>query len=152
MPRSLYQRIEQPQDDGVSKLLGPVETAIMELLWARVSATVRDITAVLQTERQVAYTTVMTIMNNLAEKGLLRRIRLDKRTFLYEAALTREAFMQGASERVVQALIRDFGELALTEFALALEEATPAERTRIKRLLKERVARSRPAEDPADAR
>ena len=145
MPRSLYQRVDQPLDDGLSKLLGPSEMEIMAVMWARYSATVRDVTTILQTTRPVAYTTIMTDMINLAEKGLLRRTPLDKRTHLYEVALTREVYIQQASARVVQALVRDFGDLALAEFALALEAATPEQRTRIRRHMKEKLARARHA-------
>lgn len=151
MPRSLYQRVEQPMDDGLNKLLGPLEAAIMAVMWARQSATVREVTTVLQAERAVAYTTIMTVMINLAEKGLLRRIPLDKRTHLYEVVQTRETFIQQASERVVRALVTDFGDLALAEFARALEAVTPEQRARIRRRLKERAARERPPAGATDA-
>ncbi len=151
MPRSLYQRVEQPMDDGLNKLLGPLEAAIMAVMWARQSATVREVTTVLQAERAVAYTTIMTVMINLAEKGLLRRIPLDKRTHLYEVVQTRETFIQQASERVVRALVTDFGDLALAEFARALDAVTPEQRARIRRRLKERAARERLPDGAADA-
>ena len=142
MPRSLYQRMEQPVDDGLSKLLGPLEIEVMEAMWVRGSATVRDITTVLNAKHPVAYTTVMTIMIHLADKGLLKRTPLDKRTHLYDVVMSRETFMQSASERVVRALIQDFGDIALTQFAIALEEATPDQRQRIKRRMKEKAARA----------
>ncbi len=151
MPRSLYQRVEQPMDDGLNKLLGPLEAAIMEIMWVRQSATVREVTTILQAERAVAYTTIMTVMINLAEKGLLRRIPLDKRTHLYEVVQTRETFIQQASERVVRALVTDFGDLALAEFARALDAVTPEQRARIRRRLKERAARERPPDGATDA-
>src|SRR5438552_8249711 len=100
MPRSLYQRLEQPIDVGLAKLLGPLELAIMELMWARGPATVRDIVAALRPERVLAHTTVMTTMTHLVEKGLLRRAPLDRRTHLYEAALSREQFLPDASARL----------------------------------------------------
>ncbi len=152
MPRSLYQRMEQPADDGLSKLLGPLEIEIMERMWIRASATVRDITTDIQATRSVAYTTVMTVMINLAEKGLLQRTPLDKRTHLYEVATPREAFIQEASERVVQALVHDFGDLALTQFAAVLEAATPEQRARVRRRLKEKAARARQAAGTRDDR
>lgn len=153
MPRSLYQRMEQPADDGISKLLGPLEVEIMEVLWTTQTATVRDVATRLNETREtrpLAYSTVMTIMNNLADKGLLGRTPLDKRTHLYEVRLTRDAFVQQASERVIRALITDFGDVALTQFAQALEEATPEQRARIKRRLKEQAARGRKPAGPVD--
>ena len=147
MPRSLYQRIEQPADDGLSKLLGPLEMEVMAVMWAGQASTVRDVTTQLNTTRPLAYTTVMTIMNNLADKGLLARTPLDKRTHLYRVELSHEAFLRRASERVVRALIADFGDLALTQFAQALEDAPPEQRARVKRRIKEQAARARAADD-----
>ena len=144
MPRSLYQRIDQPAD-GLSKLLGPLEVVIMERMWGCGTATVRDIATDLQADRAVAYTTVMTVMIHLAEKGLLTRTPLDKRTHLYEVAVGREAYIQAANERVARALVQDFGDLALAQFAAMLEEAPPEQRVRVRRLLKERAARERKA-------
>jgi len=51
--------------------------------------------------------------------------------------------------RVVQALVRDFGEFALAEFTAALETVTPQQRQRIRRLRKEQSARQRRAEGAA---
>src|SRR5439155_924565 len=55
------------------KFLGPLEAEVMDRLWKRRSATVRDIVEDLGRSRQLAYTTVMTIMTRLHAKGLLAR-------------------------------------------------------------------------------
>lgn len=139
-------------DDGLNKLLGPLEINVMEIMWARGSATVRDVTTALQATQLVAYTTVMTVMIHLANKGLLRRIPLDKRTHLYQVAPARDAFIQQAGERVVRALVQDFGDLALTQFAAAPAEATPEQRAPVNRRRKEQAARKRAMEGRADER
>ena len=51
------------------------------------------------------YKTVMTVMNRLVEKGLLRRTRLG-RAFVYEAAQPRAAFMDNISRQVALGLVR----------------------------------------------
>jgi predicted transcriptional regulator len=71
---------------------GELEAAIMELLWdADASRLVRDVVSELQPERPLAYTTVMTVMDNLHRKGWLTRKR-DGRAWRYSAALTRESY------------------------------------------------------------
>jgi predicted transcriptional regulator len=71
---------------------GELEAAIMELLWgADASRLVRDVVSELQPERPLAYTTVMTVMDNLHRKGWLTR-RRDGRAWRYSAALTRESY------------------------------------------------------------
>jgi predicted transcriptional regulator len=54
-------------------VLGPRETDVMNLLWNEGPATVREIHSVLGSEGGIAYTTVMTTMSRLAEKGILSR-------------------------------------------------------------------------------
>lgn len=69
---------------------GELEATIMDRLWNRdADATVRDILAELSTERDIAYTTVMSTMDNLHTKGWLSRER-DGRAYRYRPTLTRE--------------------------------------------------------------
>ena len=56
-----------------------------EVMWEVEQATVRQVVAILQERRSIAYTTVMTIMNNLVTKGLLKRIPQGK-AYLYRVA------------------------------------------------------------------
>ena len=71
--------------------LGPLEIAVMEILWAQASCNVRDVAERLG--RPLAYTTVMTTLDRLYKKGLLTR-RKSERAFVYSAALTREEWEQ----------------------------------------------------------
>lgn len=64
--------------------LGELETEIMRRLWRRGSPTsVRELVDELQGEREIAYTTVMTVLDNLHKKGWLQR-ELDGRAYRYE--------------------------------------------------------------------
>jgi predicted transcriptional regulator len=68
----------------LARALGELETEIMRRLWRRASATtVRELVDELQQEREIAYTTVMTVLDNLHKKGWLRR-ELDGRAYRYE--------------------------------------------------------------------
>lgn len=54
------------------RVLGELEAQVMHRIWARAGAvTVRDIVDDLQNDRPIAYTTVMTVMDNLRKKGCL---------------------------------------------------------------------------------
>ncbi len=69
--------------------LGELEAVVMDWLWERgTSATVRDVVAELQQHRQIAYTTVMTVMEHLYTKGWLSRER-DGKAWRYEPTATR---------------------------------------------------------------
>lgn len=70
--------------------LGDLEAAVMDRLWsAEGPVLVRDVLDDLNRDRALAYTTVMTVMDNLFKKGYLVRER-DGRAYTYSPAQTRE--------------------------------------------------------------
>jgi BlaI family transcriptional regulator, penicillinase repressor len=79
--------------------LTPRELEIMKLVWQRRNATVRDIYEVLLEQRKIAYTTVMTIMKILENKGYLRKRRRE-RAFVYRPA--------HAEAKIIGGMIREF--------------------------------------------
>jgi BlaI family penicillinase repressor len=94
------------------------ELEIMKIVWARESATVRDVYETLLEHRQIAYTTVMTMMRILERKGHLK-VRKRDRAYVYRPARPRQRVMGemvrefvdrvfgGAAEPLVQHLVRD---------------------------------------------
>jgi predicted transcriptional regulator len=79
--------------------LTPQELAIMKVVWSKEQATVRDVYETLRQSRPVAYTTVMTMMRILQEKGYLTKVAQD-RAHVYAPARPRQ--------QVVGAMLRDF--------------------------------------------
>lgn len=79
------ERAETPEG-SVSFGLGPLERAIMDAVWQIGTASVADVRAVLGDRH--AYTTIMTVMARLTEKGRLRREK-QGRSFRYRTAATR---------------------------------------------------------------
>jgi predicted transcriptional regulator len=79
--------------------LATQELEIMKVVWDRRSVTVRDVYEALLRRRRVAYTTVMTMMNILEEKGFLKKRAGDK-AYVYQPAL--------AKTKVMGAMLRDF--------------------------------------------
>jgi predicted transcriptional regulator len=79
--------------------LTPQELEIMKLVWARETATVRDIYETLLEHRKIAYTTVMTMMKILETKGYLKKRRHD-RAFIYRPAHPKS--------QVIGGMIREF--------------------------------------------
>jgi predicted transcriptional regulator len=74
--------------------LTPQELAIMKVVWRLESATVRDIYEALRERRDVAYTTVLTMMKILEQKGYVKKSRAD-RAFVYRAARPRQQVLGG---------------------------------------------------------
>jgi BlaI family penicillinase repressor len=79
--------------------LTPQELAIMKVVWKLDSATVRDVYEHLRARRAIAYTTVMTMMKILEEKGYLKKVQVD-RAYVYRPTKPRQ--------QVLAAMVRDF--------------------------------------------
>jgi predicted transcriptional regulator len=79
--------------------LTPQELAIMKVVWRLEKATVRDVADALNQQRRVAYTTVMTMMRILEEKGYLRKT-IAERAHVYRPVKPRH--------QVVGAMVKDF--------------------------------------------
>lgn len=102
--------------------LGELESAVMAHVWSGGRPTsVRQILQALQRDRILAYTTVMTVMDNLHKKGLLRR-QLAGRAYLYEPVDSPEAY----SARIMQDDLAKGGNRAMT-LVHFLERLTPEE-------------------------
>ena len=96
---------------------GALERAVMEVLWAASDGmTVREVADALS-GRGLAYTTVMTVLDRLAKKGMAERRRRG-RAWCYRAAAAQEAYVAGL---MVAALSRaDSRSDALVRFARSI--------------------------------
>lgn len=90
----------------------------MEAVWRRGEASVREVLDELNgaSEKNRAYTTVMTIMVRLEEKGLLTRERQGKRD-VYRPVMDRAEYQDARAEAEVDALLTEYGDAALVRFA-----------------------------------
>jgi predicted transcriptional regulator len=79
--------------------LTPQELAIMKIVWRLERATVRDVYEALRERRDIAYTTVMTMMKILEEKKYLKKTQVD-RAYEYRPAKPHQ--------QVIGAMVRDF--------------------------------------------
>ena len=81
--------------------LGELEAAVMQRLWAaEAPVSVRDVLEDLQRERALAYTTVLTVLDHLHDKGLVTRTK-QGRAYLYSPTMSREAHTAGLLEDVL---------------------------------------------------
>ena len=132
MGRPDLRRLRRPEK-GEDKFLGPLEAEVMDRLWKRRSATVRDIVGDLARSRELAYTTVMTIMVRLSEKGLLERTREGK-TYLYRPSFTREQHRARLTRDLARGLVAEFGDAALAAFTAELDTVDAPHRAELRRL------------------
>lgn len=110
---------------GLRKLLGDLEASIMEVVWARepgARLTVREVYEALLERRKIAYTSVMTVMGNLAKKGVLV-VEKEGTAYVYIAPLTQAEYTARQVGAIVAELVTDFADPALAHFSKALEGA-----------------------------
>jgi len=100
--------------------LGRLELQLMKVIWEKGKATAREVKNALQYERDLAYTTVTTMLRKLEGKGFLAH-DVDERTFVYKPLIQREEvsqsvlqdllerFFDGSRELLVNALIQEKG-------------------------------------------
>lgn len=111
-------------------VFGELELAVMEVLWdTEQPKTVREVHQELSSQRELAYTTVMTVLDRLAKKHFALR-KLTGRAWLYQAADSRAAMiaaellqvLQAAAESRSQALQQFVAQLSQQDIAVLAEE------------------------------
>lgn len=119
------------------KVLGELESEIMEIVWRRKGAvSVKDITEILNKKRQIAYTTVMTIMARLVNKGVLIR-HLSGTSYLYKPKVSREQFIAKAVHTIFSSTVSNLGEEVLIHFIKEIQKINPKKRQELLKILGE---------------
>ncbi len=122
---------------GLARVFGELEAAVMEAVWQLEEATVAEVCQRL--DGDVHYKTVMTVMNRLVVKGALKRSRRS-RAYVYRASEGRHAFEARLSRRVAESLLRDYGDLAVAQFVDAMDEVDPELRAKLADMVQQRRA------------
>lgn len=123
-----------PQPPRKSSRFGELERAVMDVLWSpstevdtKVTGdenpeqedtswwTVREVYARLVAERDIAYTTVMTVMDRLAKKDVVHQEK-DGRAYRYRAVASRSAMTAGLMRETLSDLGQGSRESALVAF------------------------------------
>jgi BlaI family transcriptional regulator, penicillinase repressor len=123
-----------PRRKNAEQSLTPLELEIMNVLWETGPANVQTVQARL-TERNLAYTTVQTMLNVLHRKGRVKR-KLKERAYLYQPILSRQ---KAVTEAVGDMLDRFFGGSAdgLVLSLVETRKLTPERLAQLQKLLEE---------------
>jgi predicted transcriptional regulator len=125
----------RPQEPKAPPALHELEAEIMEEVWRQGETTVKLVMEALNRKANPprAYTTYMTVMRRLSDKGLLGRIRSGRHD-TYTPSLTREQYQERRARAEVRGLVDEFGDVALAHFAESLSTLDPAHRRQLRRL------------------
>ena len=95
---------------GLSLFLGELEAEVMEILWSNGPMTVKRALYHVSKSRKAAYTTVMTVLNRMAEKNIVKRTK-EGHSYLYEPVLAKNMFLNYAVKQVMAPLMSDYPEV-----------------------------------------
>jgi predicted transcriptional regulator len=122
----------------LGEILGPLETEIMDVVWELGEVTVRDVHKRLRRRRAIAYTTVMTTLGRLADKGLLRRIE-QQPAHRYLPLVSRDQYARSTAKSVIDWLISHFPDPAVSYLLDRVEQQDEEMIARLRRAIEERV-------------
>lgn len=137
MPLNMRFRFS-PTKDGLVKVLGPLETEIMQILWQDERSTVKKVHRRLSQQREIAYTTVMTTMSRLSEKGVLNRHR-EGLAYIYSPAISEGDFVQMVVRQVLDGLLDDYSDTAVDYMVDYLARNNPDELRRLQKAIQART-------------
>ncbi len=118
-------------------MLGSLEQVVMDTLWARGGMSGRAVHEHIKRSRPVALTTVLTVMERLRKKGLLKKAKCDG-VFIFEPRKTKDEFARGLSNRLFKDVLDISTGSATACFVDALAEVDPEELKRLDMLIKKK--------------
>ncbi len=117
--------------------LGPLESAIMDALWHKGGVTGRAVYREVLRSKKVAYTTVLTVLERLVNKGLVRK-KKGEEGYVFSALYSREEFERMVSREVLKGVLELSQTTAIVNFVDLLAEEDPEELERLRRLVEEK--------------
>jgi predicted transcriptional regulator len=85
--------------------LGETEMEVLHHVWELGEATVKEVRKRILEDREVAYTTIMTVMKNLADKGYLK-YRKDGVTYVYSSAQDPESVRSSLIKNLIKKVFK----------------------------------------------
>jgi BlaI family transcriptional regulator, penicillinase repressor len=132
--------VRMPKKEPEGPRLGRLETRIMNVVWEKGTASVHDVRDALGGSRKSAYSTILTMMRNLEAKGYLEH-EVEDRKYLYRAVVDQQRVRRNVLSDLVQRLFNGSPAL-LVNSLLQQSDVSPEEMVEIKRLLRDKEAKS----------
>ncbi len=104
-----------------TKPLSELEQEVMNIVWEFETCSVRDVLEQISKQKELAYTTVATILQRLYEKGLV--VQKDKDFMVhYAARVSKEAYSKNMAKSFIQKFVGTFGDIAIASFAESVDK------------------------------
>lgn len=116
------------------KSLSPLDQEIMNVVWNSQTCSVREVLEQIRKEKELAYTTVATILTRLHDKGLLKRSEKNSVVY-YSPKISREDFGKKVAGSFFTNFFQSFGDTAIASFAESIEELSKEKKDYFLKLL-----------------
>ncbi len=103
-----------------TKSLSELEQEVMEIVWALGKCTIREVVEETNKTKNLAYTTIATILERLHEKGLVEK-DASAFTVVFAPEQTKEEFSQKMARNLLDKFFRSFGDAAIASFAQSID-------------------------------
>lgn len=111
----------KPGNLGLTKVLGSLEKVIMTVLWKKDEFSGRGIFEEIRRTREVAYTTILTVVSRLVKKGLIKKEKRDN-IFIFSPCCTKRKFSEYVSKEVIRGLLKLSSDSTIVNFIDILSE------------------------------
>ncbi len=115
--------------------LGELEEEVLSVVWEKGQATVQDVKEALEPRRPLAYTTVMTVMSRLANKGLLKQKKVG-RGYVYSPKASQEKLAGSMLQSLIQRFYSGAATKAIAHLLETEDKIDEAELTRLEELIR----------------
>jgi predicted transcriptional regulator len=127
--------LSKKKDIGV--LLGRLESTIMDILWTKGPMKGRDLHLEIRNEKDIAYTTTLTVLDRLSKKGFINKDR-SSGTIIFSTKLSKEVYQGTVAENLVQKAFEMSSDLAIAAFADLFPRMPKKDLDRLEKLLEEK--------------
>ena len=110
----------------------------MNIVWESKERSVRDVLQELNKKRQIAYSTVATILRRLETKNLVTK-NSTSMTFFYHPTISKEKYSKGIASTFIKNFISSFGSSGMSSFVESLEELPKEKREHLLKMLDKHV-------------
>ncbi|NPA52341.1 MAG: BlaI/MecI/CopY family transcriptional regulator [Aquificae bacterium] len=118
-------------------VFGELEEKVINIIWEKKSGTVSEVREILGKEK-FAHTTIMTILDRLYKKGILKREKEGK-GYRYFPLITKEEFEREVAKKVIKDIVKGKPDVAIAAFEGVLEELSQEEIKKLKHLIQQKV-------------
>jgi predicted transcriptional regulator len=101
--------------------LSNLEQEIMDVIWRLEECTVRDVIKAREGQKNLAYTTIATIVDRLYSKSIVKRVQKGKQ-YVYIPLISKEEFGKNVAATFIQRFMKNFGDVAIASFAESIDE------------------------------